>query len=813
MKEWLRSREKAFYRIVNAVLLICMVLFGGEHAPGVGIRNAVHLMAALAVLGILAGIHYIPVRGRILCLTILFILLCAGLAAGPAGSPAFWGSFFLWLVGKGTVFQEWEMAFELLQTVLFAAVCYLIQIIFEKLPLLKSGAAALLSGLLVFCLLTRRELNHPGMAFALCFLLMSWQEWVQRHWKKKRVKECSVQVHTFWILPFLALYLGLMMLAPAPEEPYDWMWAKEIYRQLQESFQTYTQRFRWGSREGFGMAFTGFSPEGALGGELQEDAREVMRVRVKPSEVGNLYLTGMVYDSFDGREWSLTWQEDNGGVFLDTAQSLYAVKNYDRRYQNDYLREIIVDIRYEDFNTGYVFAPLKTWDLEEDPDRRNPGGAGNYTCEAGTMRWNGQKGYGTEYGLRYFALNTGQSQFDLFLEEAGKTDTINEAVWEEIAKECGKRNGYLFSLSDAENYRQEVYEHYLGEIKLSGELENYLEKILEGAETDVEKLRAIESALSGYDYTLTPGELPEDVKDAEDFLDYFLLESRQGYCTYFATAFVLLARAEGIPARYVQGYCVPIGEQGEAGVYSYMAHAWPEAYLAGAGWIPFEPTPGYGSRRYDPWRLQQPGDVSAGEADLADGNDAGAAGGIGEADDLEGADGAEKAEEENREEESAPDYSWKLFCSAAVGILAVCLIMLVSDNLLGRYRYGKLGPEMRLRTEVLRNLKVLSCFGLEREAWETLEEFRERAGRLLEQCGEAKAVHTAGQYEDKKSRPLPLRFTEHYERVMYGGETAGERMIKEAVEEREELLRLLKQKRRWLWFYCRVRLYLGRYRV
>lgn len=95
MKEWLRSREKVFYRIVNAGLLVCVVLFGGEYVPGMGTRNAIHLMAALAVLGILAGINYISARGRILCLAILFILLCAGLAAGPAGSPAFWRTFFL----------------------------------------------------------------------------------------------------------------------------------------------------------------------------------------------------------------------------------------------------------------------------------------------------------------------------------------------------------------------------------------------------------------------------------------------------------------------------------------------------------------------------------------------------------------------------------------------------------------------------------------------------------------------------------------------------------------------------------------------
>ena len=47
---------------------------------------------------------------------------------------------------------------------------------------------------------------------------------------------------------------------------------------------------------------------------------------------------------------------------------------------------------------------------------------------------------------------------------------------------------------------------------------------------------------------------PYQILENEDFVKYFLTESKEGYCTYFATAAVLMYRCAGIPARYVEGY-------------------------------------------------------------------------------------------------------------------------------------------------------------------------------------------------------------------------------------------------------------------
>lgn len=85
----------------------------------------------------------------------------------------------------------------------------------------------------------------------------------------------------------------------------------------------------------------------------------------------------------------------------------------------------------------------------------------------------------------------------------------------------------------------------------------------------------------------------------QDFVEYFLFESREGYCVHFASSAVLILRYLGIPARYVTGYAAAPGDfrRNSDGTYSAVildkqAHAWAEVYLDGIGWMPVEMTPG-----------------------------------------------------------------------------------------------------------------------------------------------------------------------------------------------------------------------------
>lgn len=151
------------------------------------------------------------------------------------------------------------------------------------------------------------------------------------------------------------------------------------------------------------------------------------------------------------------------------------------------------------------------------------------------------------------------------------------------------------------------------------------------SENIVEKVAAIFE--EDYEYTLMPGRTPKN----KEFVNYFLSETKKGYCAYFATSATLIFRYLGIPARYAGGYVLQSAdfESGtsikladdksedadagenrgsellsdwtistaglETGIYPLglceyeiddsMAHAWVEIYIDGFGWLPVETTP------------------------------------------------------------------------------------------------------------------------------------------------------------------------------------------------------------------------------
>jgi transglutaminase-like putative cysteine protease len=79
-------------------------------------------------------------------------------------------------------------------------------------------------------------------------------------------------------------------------------------------------------------------------------------------------------------------------------------------------------------------------------------------------------------------------------------------------------------------------------------------------------------------------------------LERFLFETKTGYCEQFAGAYAVLARAMGLPTRVAVGFTPGVVEaDGLYHVKGLHAHAWPEVYLEGYGWVAFEPTPGRGA--------------------------------------------------------------------------------------------------------------------------------------------------------------------------------------------------------------------------
>jgi transglutaminase-like putative cysteine protease len=154
------------------------------------------------------------------------------------------------------------------------------------------------------------------------------------------------------------------------------------------------------------------------------------------------------------------------------------------------------------------------------------------------------------------------------------------------------------------SYRMTVYDEPINHL-MTGDLEPYLQlpqgisqrvmelsvQITEEDAIAAEKIRSIKDFLKeNYPYTLFVNHVPREA----EFVDYFLFEEKKGYCTYFASAVAVMARINGIPSRYVEGYLSEV-EENNLGYYEVTgdrAHAWAEVYIGGV-WQTVEATPHY----------------------------------------------------------------------------------------------------------------------------------------------------------------------------------------------------------------------------
>jgi transglutaminase-like putative cysteine protease len=197
--------------------------------------------------------------------------------------------------------------------------------------------------------------------------------------------------------------------------------------------------------------------------------------------------------------------------------------------------------------------------------------------------------------IQYSSLNDGDGNDGNALESSASVSTAKTRI------PVGVDNPYqVFSTStvaDAASlrgagadYPEWISSRYL---QLPSELPDRVEEL--ALEIVAPHQSVYDQAVAIQDYLRSTIRYRQDIEtppEGRDAIDYLLFDSREGYCNYYASAMVVLARASGIPARLAVGYVG--GElEPEAGRYVVRernSHAWVEVFFPRFGWVEFEPT-------------------------------------------------------------------------------------------------------------------------------------------------------------------------------------------------------------------------------
>lgn len=628
--------------------------------------------------------------------------------------------------------------------------CYFAGIFLSSYRPVRSGAALCLIAGLISTLFIPFE---PGKAETSCILfliLLAGADEVQ-HFRNK-IKDIDPKDHMVSLAPVFIITVLLVFIAPAPDKPYDWALLRNLCSAAVSGVKTAAKLFH-GQDEDYG-GIIGFSDSGKIGGSLKADDKEIMDVTFMMNTGSVIYLKGKVMDSFSGREWEASYRSLNSDDKLDALETMCAVYGKDPEHIASYAKEAAASLKYLNFNTGYVFAPgkmLYASGVEISDGVQQIGG---------DLRAAHNLGYGTDYIVKYIRLNDNEESLKNLTEETGSYEP-DQVTWEMVRKRYNM-TGEGTSFEDYLEYRKNMEKYYLTDKKVSKRTEELLDSLLKGASSDHEKLRRIEEYLRTFEYTLSPDGIPDNVRDESDFLDWFLFDAKKGYCAHFTTAFVLMARECGIPARYVQGFRVQAGSSRETSVRSYMAHAWPEAYIEGVGWMRYEPAPGMDI--YNGWGSSNE------EAKFYPGSDTGEVPG----DSMDETEGAGVDSVASLKGADSFDGIMKALIPLGAA-LAFLMLFLITSFIITRLGYRRLGDAERFRLICKKNLRLLKHLGIVMEQGETLEELEIRARVIL------------GVPE--------LRFIRDYEAVLYAGRAADKNMCRIALDDRHMIYELIKERR------------------
>ena len=531
-----------------------------------------------------------------------------------------------------------------------------------------------------------------------CFLT----ELINTGWKREG--NTDPESRMVFLIPFFALLCLLMCQTKAPAEPYNWEFARTAFRTVRSGYERIMQSMNlkksWDDEDGS----SGFSEDQWFYGNVSSSSYDVFRITTTLPKGTRVYLSGRTFDTFDGRSWTKKDSSSENERIYDLLETVAAITAYDPDNVRNYIRVSGLEIDGRGIWTSHAFLPEKSIPVIRNRETVQRGGDLFFTTRK-------HQNYRTDF----FRLNRAYEGFEA-LAESGRS----------LKEEDLKNAWALFGGMDLTGctmegyaaYRKRIRELYGTPVELSDAMAKLLDETLAGAGSDYEKLLRIEALLSSMTYTKHPGDLPLDVDTPAEFLDYLILEKQEGYCTHYATAFVLLARSIGIPARCEQGYCFTV-KGSITDVSSNQAHAWPEAYIEGLGWLSFEPTPGH--KVNSGWTVSEESEP----------DEPGWSGSYEYYAEHYGMEGSRSEPSEHTDpSETIRKIKGKLHIPALLAVLFLVLYI-PAEILLRRYRYRKMEAREKVISLFQRSLRILKYLGFKPEEGETLSELKVRISNTI----------------------------------------------------------------------------------
>ncbi|WP_323960851.1 transglutaminase [Arthrobacter sp. JZ12] len=363
------------------------------------------------------------------------------------------------------------------------------------------------------------------------------------HWREARLESASSQelsgAHLSRGMVIGALAVGIAVVLPLAIPGFN------------------TGAFPQGARVNLWGTATGLNPIVTLGNDLR-NPNGFGRIEYATTAEDPLYLRSVTLEDFSGQRWEPDQR---------LGQRIAGVEEMSSETQPGG-NPVLTRIDTESFTSPWLLAPYAPVSIN--------GLRGQWAWDPGN--------------LSILAIDGGSTAEQDYLVESTEPNLTRERLQAIPAADPSSVPEQFLALPDS----------------MPGVIRDTTASVIDGISNPYRQALAIQSFLRGPSFVYSV-DAPVDGGYDGNSLDVMarFLESRSGYCVHYAGTMAVMARIAGIPSRVAVGYSpgtptgeVFVGPNGteftEFAVNSKDAHAWPELYFEGVGWVQFEPTPSRG---------------------------------------------------------------------------------------------------------------------------------------------------------------------------------------------------------------------------